>query len=99
MCDTKQFLLCLASPQLKQKQKHALIKTLQRKHLDEIGDLVEHILGKDIPLPESELKRLRRNKVYLYSLLKGNKLSCKAKKEVLAKKGGFLANQILKFSP
>lgn len=99
MSDTHRYLLCLASSKIQKKQKDAAINCLRPEHLEEMGSLIENILARNIALPESELKTLRRNKIYLYSLIRGNKLSCNEKKKVLSKKGNFIANHILKLTP
>lgn len=98
MPDIKLLLSCLASKDIQKKQKQAIISSLSKDDIDEIGKMVEDILAKKIRLPKSELIKMRRNKLFLYSLIRGNKLSCKQKKQVLEKKGKFIANQIIKLT-
>jgi hypothetical protein len=81
---------------LKRQQKDAIIDIMTSHDFDNISTIIEHILGKQIKLPKQELKRMKKNKSYLYALLKGSKIKCSTKKEILKKKGGVIAPWILK---
>lgn len=76
------------------KQKKALINTLSKEQINTVGHMINNFLEKRIPVNEQAMKRLNKDKKYLYGLV-SKKVPVKTKKKILQQKGGFLLGPIL----
>jgi hypothetical protein len=73
---------------IKKQQIEAIINALSNRDLNRIGRIIELILSRKIKLPKKELVHLKKNKHYLYALVRDSKIKPKDKKEILKKRGG-----------
>lgn len=76
------------------KQRHAVIDTMNNGQMKAVGTLVKSFLNNKIPVNDKALKKLKKDRKYLYGLI--NKKSTNSnKKKILKQKGGAIIAPIL----
>lgn len=84
----------IGAAKIPNKQKKALINTLSTEQIKTIGHMINNFLDRRIPVTEEAMKRLNKDKKYLYGLV-SKKVPVKTKKKILTQKGGGILGPIL----
>lgn len=79
----------LGSDSLRKSLKRAIIQAMNRDEMDAIDEIIQNFLAARIPVTDSALRTLRRDRLFLYRFLKRKGL--KGKKKDLGQRGGFLS--------